>query len=250
ARILQRLRGEPAIPAVHGYGQFEHFECMAMELFRPSIAERQWDGAGVLPKTVIRIVVQAVPLHIHALGVVHHDIEPNKYLCTLDDPAKINLIDFGIAKPFFCAKPGRAKYDPLKDRRRIVGCIAHSYSIYDTIDLAPPDDIESLALTTLFLLRGNLPWRPHRHLESQIHSQEVVRILKLACSGPILSAGLPDEFGDLLSFSSSLTYDQLPDYEALRASFVALIDRIRFDVQVVRRRSYNLLAGPYLLCFT
>ncbi|KAF8550613.1 hypothetical protein OG21DRAFT_1605794 [Imleria badia] len=30
-----------------------------MELFRPSIAERQWDGAGVLPKTVIRIVVQA-----------------------------------------------------------------------------------------------------------------------------------------------------------------------------------------------
>ncbi|KAF8550611.1 hypothetical protein OG21DRAFT_1419426, partial [Imleria badia] len=106
----------------------------------------------------------------------------------LDDTSKINLIDFGIAKPFSRAKPGRAKDDPLKDRRHIVGslyqaslnwrrsaCIAHSYSIYGTIDLAPRDDIEVLAFTALFLLRGNLPRRPRRHLESQIHSQEALR---------------------------------------------------------------------------
>ena len=59
-RVLQFLKGQAAIPAVYGYGQLEHFEYMAMELLGPSIAEKQEDGAGVMVKTVIRIVDQAV----------------------------------------------------------------------------------------------------------------------------------------------------------------------------------------------
>ena len=59
-RVLQLLKGQAAIPAVYGYGQLEHFEYMAMELMGPSIAEQQKGGAGVLVKTVIRVVDQAV----------------------------------------------------------------------------------------------------------------------------------------------------------------------------------------------
>jgi predicted Ser/Thr protein kinase len=59
-RVLQFLQGQAAIPAVYGYGQLEHFEYMAMELLGPSIAEQQKDGAGVMVKTVIRVVDQAV----------------------------------------------------------------------------------------------------------------------------------------------------------------------------------------------
>ena len=45
-------------------------------------------------------------------------------------------------------------------------------------------------------------------------------------SGPALSAGFPNEFGNLLTYSRSLTYDQLPDYDALRASFADLANKL------------------------
>jgi hypothetical protein len=58
--VLQYLKGHAAIPAVYGYGHLEHFEYMAMELLGPSIAEKKKDGAGVMVKTVIQVVDQAV----------------------------------------------------------------------------------------------------------------------------------------------------------------------------------------------
>lgn len=43
--------------------------------------------------------------------------------------------------------------------------------------------------------------------------------MKLSCSGKGLSEGLPAEFGDLLDYSRSLDFDQLPDYERFRHLF-------------------------------
>ncbi|KAF8067461.1 putative casein kinase-1 hhp1 [Lyophyllum atratum] len=229
-RLLQFLKGQAAIPAVYGYGQLEHFEYMAMELLGPSIAEQQKDGAGVMVKTVIRVVDQALAAlqHIHSLGIVHRDIKPENFLCALDDASTIKIIDFGISKPFSRGPP--SKYDPLKDRRQIVGSLYWaSLNSHNGVDLAPRDDIESLALIALFLLRGNLPWKPRPRLESQLRSQEVVRLMKLGCSGPILSAGFPSEFGEVLTYSRSLEFDQLPDYEAVRRSFVGLAERLGYS---------------------
>lgn len=97
------------------------------------------------------------------------------------------------------------------------------------IDLSPRDDLESLALTSLFLLRGHLPWKPRPRLESQLHSQEIVHLMKLRCSGPILSNGFPDEFGEMLAYSRSLKFDQLPDYGALRRSFASLAEKLSYS---------------------
>jgi hypothetical protein len=99
-------------------------------------------------------------------------------------------------------------------------------SIQRVVDLAPRDDIESLALVALFLLRGNLPWKPRPRLESQLRSQEIVQLMKLGCSGPILSTGFPNEFGEVLTYSRSLKFDQLPDHGAVRRSFASLAERI------------------------
>jgi serine/threonine protein kinase len=52
---------------------------------------------------------------------VHRDIKPENFLCTLDDPSTIKIIDFGISEPFSRGEP--SKYDPLKDRRQIVGSL-------------------------------------------------------------------------------------------------------------------------------
>jgi serine/threonine protein kinase len=181
---------------------------------------------------------------------VHRDIKPENLLCAFDDASTIKIIDFGIYKPFSRGQP--SKYDPLKDRRHIVGslywasltshngvgectpCLAAVasfvlISIQHVADLAPRDDIESLAFVALFLLRGNLPWKPRPRLESQLHSQEVVRLMKLGCSGPILSTGFPNEFGGVLTYSRSLRFDQLPDYGGVRRSFASLANRLGYS---------------------
>jgi predicted Ser/Thr protein kinase len=59
-RVLQLLKGQDAIPAVYGYGQLDHFEYISMELLGQSLAELQKDGAGVMVKTVSRVLDQAV----------------------------------------------------------------------------------------------------------------------------------------------------------------------------------------------
>ncbi|KAF9516193.1 hypothetical protein BS47DRAFT_1390966 [Hydnum rufescens UP504] len=140
---------------MYGYGQLEHFEYTAMQLLGPSIAEQQKDGAGVMRTWL------AALQHIHSLGINQ-------------------IIDFGISKPFSRGQPN--KYDPLEDRRHIVGPLYWaSLNSHNGRDLASRDDIESLALIALFLLRGNLPWKPRRpRLESQLRSQEVIRFMKSA----------------------------------------------------------------------
>ncbi|KAK0184315.1 hypothetical protein F5146DRAFT_1006586 [Armillaria mellea] len=60
----------------------------------------------------------------------------------------------------------------------------------------------------------------------QLRSQEIVRLLKSSCSGKDLCAGFPVHFGDLLDYSRSLDFDQLPDYGRLRPLFPNLTEAI------------------------
>ncbi|KAK0450511.1 putative casein kinase-1 hhp1 [Desarmillaria tabescens] len=226
-RILQLLKGQAAIPLVYAYGQLEHFEYMAMEILGPSVVEQQktnGPGTGMMLTTVIRIVDQMLAglEHIHSLGIVHRDIKPENLLCAFDD-STIKIIDFGISKPFSHGQP--SKYDPLKDRRAIVGSLYWaSLNSHNGLDLYPRDDLESLAYIALFLLRGHLPWKPRPREESQLRSQEIVRLMKSSCSGKGLSEGLPADFGDLLDYTRSLDFDQLPDYERFRRIFGSIVD--------------------------
>ncbi|KAK0450510.1 putative casein kinase-1 hhp1 [Desarmillaria tabescens] len=222
SRILQLLKGQAAIPLVYAYGQLEHFEHMTTEILGPNVAEQQkknGPGTGIMLTTVIRIVDQVLAglEHIHSLEIVHRDIKPENLLCAFDD-STIKIIDFGISKPFSHGPP--SKYNPLKDRRVIVGSLYWaSLNSHKGIDLSPRDDIESLAYIALFLLRGHLPWKPRPREESQLRSQEIVRLMKLSCSGKDLSEGFPIEFGDLLDDSRSLDFNQLPDYGRFRRLF-------------------------------
>ncbi|TDL20416.1 kinase-like protein [Rickenella mellea] len=229
-RIMQLLKGHVAIPVLYGYGHLEHFEYMAMEPLGPSVAEQQKEGAGVMIKTVVRIVDQALAAlqHIHELGIVHRDIKPENLLCSLEDPSIIKIIDFGISKPFSRDQPN--KYDPLKERRHIIGSVYWaSLNSHNGLELAPRDDLESLALVALYLLRGSLLWKPRPRLESLMRSQEIVRLTKTSYSGQDMSAGFPNEFGELLSYSRSLPFNQFPDHKALRCIFATLAEGMDYS---------------------
>ena len=95
------------------------------------------------------------------------------------------------------------------------------------IDLGPRDDLESLAYTAFFLLRGGLPWRiSGSHDESMKNSMRRIRASKAAASGDKLGANFPAEFGHLLDYSRRLEYDQMPNYAELRRRFTDLNRRV------------------------
>jgi hypothetical protein len=43
-----------------------------------------------------------------------------------------------------------------------------------------------------------------------------------------LSTGFPNEFGEVLTYSRSLKFDQLPDYETVRRSFASMAERLGY----------------------
>ncbi|TFK42042.1 kinase-like domain-containing protein [Crucibulum laeve] len=215
--VLQLLQGHPAIPEIYGYGQLPHFEYLAMELLGPSVKEC---ATGRVPvKTVVSVTEQMLSAleHVHKCGFVHRDIKPENLLYSLTDPSKIMLIDFGISLRI---KPGPPKkYDPLKESKHIVGTLHWA-------NLAPRDDLESLAYISFFLLHGDLPWRSSSsHRESTKMKVKRIHATKAAASGDELGIGFPPEFGYLLDYSRRLEYDQMPDYEDLRKRFAGLNGR-------------------------
>jgi hypothetical protein len=82
------------------------------------------------------------------------------------------------------------------------------------IDLAPRDDLESLAYIILWLYYGDLPWRGGSIYEP--FPQNIIRIrsFKAALNGTDTTEipGFPSEFGEFLDYSRSLKFDQIPDY--------------------------------------
>jgi hypothetical protein len=53
--------------------------------------------------------------------------------------------------------------------------------------------------------------------------------MKLGSSGLILSTGFPNEFGEMLTYSRSLKFNQLPDYGTVRCSFASLAERLGYS---------------------
>ncbi|KAK0234334.1 kinase-like domain-containing protein [Armillaria fumosa] len=204
----------------------ENFEFIAMENLGPSVVDQQKkndSGTGLRLETVIRINSQLAGLeYIHSHGIMHHDTKPEYFLRGLDN-STTKVIDFGIFKPISYGLP--KKYDPLKVLKTLVGpsCWVSEFSQWNSnadihscaIDLAPRDDLASLTYVALFFLRGYLAWKPRPRLESQLHSQEIIRLMKSSCSGKELSSGFHVEFGDMLDYFAR--FDQLPEYWSLGA---------------------------------
>ncbi|KJA16880.1 hypothetical protein HYPSUDRAFT_91024 [Hypholoma sublateritium FD-334 SS-4] len=170
--------------------------------------------------------------HIHTRGIVHCDIKPNNILCSPMDPSKLVLIDFGISRPVVQGVSG--KPDAPSATKRLVGS-PHwaSLNAHRGLVLGPRDDLESLALTALFLVRGDLPWRTVTGRSGYFEPEEraLLRIYaeQASTSGAILGAHLPPAFSGLLDYSRGLAYDHTPDYADWRAQFALLDSDIGVD---------------------
>jgi hypothetical protein len=163
-----------------------------------------------------------------------------------DDPNSLRLFDFGISAPVIVTREPLVR-DPESGNRYAVGTLswasvnAHAgigtvrshpraVAALPTIllpELAPRDDLESLAYMLLYLLRGNFPWThvSHRDWGTMRAATVQTHELKLSVAGEQMASGHPPEFGHFLDDVRALSFDASPDYDGYRRRFQDVRER-------------------------
>ena len=122
----------------------------------------------------------------------------------------IFLIDFGLAQLF--RNPATYLHIPFTTKHSIVGTLPFT-SINGQQGHAQSrrDDLESLAYTIIYLVRGHLPWTSFLVRSDR---QAVLR-MKMATTAEELCEGLPPPFLKFVVYVRSLGFDEKPDYQRL-----------------------------------
>ncbi|CAI0409044.1 unnamed protein product [Linum tenue] len=164
-QVYNALGGSHGVPRVHFKGRQGDYYVMVMDMLGPSL----WDVWNNNSQTmsiemVACIAIEAISIleKVHSRGYVHGDVKPENFLLgppETPDERKLYLVDLGLATKWRDTSTGlHVEYDQRPDVFR--GTMRYA-SVHAHLGRTGSrrDDLESLAYTLVFLLRGRLPWQ-------------------------------------------------------------------------------------------
>lgn len=168
---------------------------------------------------------------IHAQGIVYRDLKPENICIGLNNPNKIYLIDFGLAKPFMVKKKDekgreRMEHIPLSEGRNLIGTPRYaSLHSHNGLELSRRDDLESLIYVGVFLLRGTLPWCGIQ-AESRVEKYIMIKESKIETTPQELCEGLPVEVAEIAAYTKGLEFAETPDYAMMLSALRKCMNRL------------------------
>ena len=218
------LGGILGVPKVHYKGRQGEYYVMVMDLLGPSLWDT-WNTNGQImsQEMVACIAVEALAIleNFHSKGFVHGDIKPENFL--LGPPGtptekKLYLVDLGLAtrwRDAICST--HVDYDQRPDIFR--GTVRYA-SVHAHLGRTGSrrDDLESLAYTLLFLLKGRLPWQGYQGDNKGF----LVWKKKMATSAEALCRYTPPAFRQYMEAVVNLKFDEEPKYASLASLFEPL----------------------------
>ena len=218
------LGGILGVPKVHYKGRQGEYYVMVMDLLGPSLWDTWNQNSQLMSQEMVAcIAVEALAIleNFHSKGFVHGDIKPENFL--LGPPGtptekKLYLVDLGLAtrwRDAICST--HVDYDQRPDIFR--GTVRYA-SVHAHLGRTGSrrDDLESLAYTLLFLLKGRLPWQGYQGDNKGL----LVCKKKMATSAEALCRYTPQAFRQYMEAVVNLKFDEEPKYGALAALFEPL----------------------------
>ncbi|XP_062179583.1 casein kinase 1-like protein HD16 isoform X6 [Phragmites australis] len=195
-----------------------------MDMLGPSL----WDvwnnnSHSMSVEMVACIAIEAISIleKMHSKGYVHGDVKPENFLLgppgTLEEK-KLFLVDLGLATRWKDTGTGEhVDYDQRPDVFR--GTVRYA-SVHAHLGRTGSrrDDLESLAYTLIFLLRGRLPWQGYQGENKGF----LVCKKKMATSPESLCCFCPQPFRQFIEYVVNLKFDEEPNY----AKCISLFDGI------------------------
>ncbi|KAG2273632.1 hypothetical protein Bca52824_056187 [Brassica carinata] len=167
-KVYNDLNGCYGVPAVHHKGcQGDFTSLYVMDMLGPSLWD-VWNSSGqsMSPNMVACIAVESISIleKLHMKGFVHGDVKPENFLLGQPgtaDEKKLYLIDLGLASKWKDHSGQHVEYDQRPDVFR--GTVRYaSVNAHLGRTGSRRDDLESLAYTLIFLLKGRLPWQGYQ----------------------------------------------------------------------------------------
>ncbi|MQM12203.1 hypothetical protein Taro_045119 [Colocasia esculenta] len=250
-QVYNTLNGCYGLPLVHYKGRQGDYFILVMDMLGPSL----WDvwnsvGQAMSPNMVACIAVEAISIleKLHLKGFVHGDVKPENFLLGQPgspDEKKLFLIDLGLgmhllifpiniwpyellSHSLICGSASKWRdassgqhvdYDQRPDIFR--GTIRYA-SVHAHLGRTGSrrDDLESLAYTLIFLIKGRLPWQGYQGDNKSF----LVCKKKMATSPETLCCFCPTPFKQFLEIVTNMKFDEEPNYAKLISLFESLIE--------------------------
>lgn len=223
-QVYNTLGGSHGVPRVHYKGRQGDYYVMVMDMLGPSL----WDvwnnnSHAMSIEMVACIAIEAISIleKMHSRGYVHGDVKPENFLLGTPgtpDEKRLFLVDLGLATRWRDASTGlHVEYDQRPDVFRGTVRYASVHAHLGRIG-SRRDDLESLAYTLIFLLRGRLPWQGYQGENKSF----LVCKKKMATSPESLCCFCPQPFRLFIEYVVNLKFDEEPNY----AKYISLFDGI------------------------
>lgn len=223
-QVYNILGGIHGVPRVHYKGLQDDYYIMVMDMLGPSLWDVWNNNNQTMSVEMIGcIAIEAISIleNMHSKGFVHGDVKPENFLLgPAGTPAekKLFLVDLGLASMWKDPRTNQhVEYDQKPDVFR--GTVRYA-SVHAHLGRTGSrrDDLESLAYTLIFLLRGRLPWQGYQGENKGFY----VCKKKMAMSPELLCQLCPQPFKDFLEYVVNLKFDEEPKY----AKYISLFDDI------------------------
>ncbi|KAF3326788.1 Casein kinase I [Carex littledalei] len=223
-QVYNTLSGNHGVPRVHYKGRQGEYYIMVMDMLGPSLWD-VWNNKShtMSVEMVACIAIEAISIleKMHSKGYVHGDVKPENFLLGPPGTAeekKLFLVDLGLATRWKDTTTGlHVEYDQRPDVFR--GTVRYA-SVHAHLGRTGSrrDDLESLAYTLIFLLRGRLPWQGYQGENKGF----LVCKKKMATSPDSLCCFCPQPFKQFVEYVVNLKFDDEPNY----AKCISLFDGV------------------------
>ncbi|KAF5726861.1 hypothetical protein HS088_TW22G00545 [Tripterygium wilfordii] len=223
-QVYNTLGGSHGVPRVHYKGRQGDYYVMVMDMLGPSLWDVWNNNSNTMSTEMVAcIAIEAISIleKMHSKGYVHGDVKPENFLLGTPgtpDEKRLFLVDLGLATKWRDTSSGlHVDYDQRPDVFR--GTVRYA-SVHAHLGRTGSrrDDLESLAYTLIFLLRGRLPWQGYQGENKGF----LVCKKKMATSPESLCSYCPLPFRQFVEYVVNLKFDELPNY----AKYISLFDGI------------------------